>query len=662
MSMALPVPNLDDRRFQDLVDDAKRLVQQRCPEWTDHNVSDPGVTLIETFAWMTDQVLYRLNRVPERNYIKFLELIGVRLFPPTAARAAITFWLAGPQPGTIHIRPGTQAATVRTEADEAIVFTTIGDVPIVPCTLSRLASSLAGQKEVSDHTDALEARTSFFCFGKVPKPDDGLLVGLSESIPSCAVTLRFRCDIEGVGVDPENPRRVWEAWDGYAWSSCEVDRDGTGGLNRDGDVVLHIPKSHTVSVINQQRAGWLRARVLKPEPDQPTYSASPIIKGLTAFTIGGTAEAVNAELVENELLGASEGVPGQRFALKHRPVVPGGAANVLEVGGVDGEDIEGAKVRGPIVLRTRDRAVTMEDYEHLAREAAPEVARVRCVTAGDGADAGGVRILVVPAAGSTDGRLRFEQLVPAEETLQRIAHRLEDSRVIGTRVLVEPPVYRGVTVVAKLRPRASANPSRLQAEALDALFHYFHPVTGGPDRNGWPFGRPAHFQEDGFTQRFMSAFDAALAPIFATMDNLPTYFDPWLTPPDFLEWLGSWFGLALDDSWSVERRRAVLAAAFEFYRMRGTVKGLKAQIETLTGGTVEIIDTGGIATSTTAGEALPGSPNFALMVRVAVDDPAAINATRLDALVAAAKPAHVTHKVQLVKRSKVPDAVEVTSA
>ena len=36
--------------FQDLVDDAKRLVQQRCPEWTDHNVSDPGVTLIETFA------------------------------------------------------------------------------------------------------------------------------------------------------------------------------------------------------------------------------------------------------------------------------------------------------------------------------------------------------------------------------------------------------------------------------------------------------------------------------------------------------------------------------------------------------------------------------------------------------------------------------------
>ena len=97
--MALPVPNLDDRRFQDLVDDAKRLVQQRCPEWTDHNVSDPGVTLIELFAWMTDQLLYRLNRVPDRHYVKFLELIGVTLFPPTAARTDVTFWLVGAAAG-----------------------------------------------------------------------------------------------------------------------------------------------------------------------------------------------------------------------------------------------------------------------------------------------------------------------------------------------------------------------------------------------------------------------------------------------------------------------------------------------------------------------------------------------------------------------------------
>ena len=162
---------------------------------------------------------------------------------------------------------------------------------------------------------------------------------------------------------------------------------------------------------------------------------------------------------------------------------------------MDGEEIENAKVRGPIVLRTRDRAVTMEDYEHLAKEAAPEVARVLCVTAGEGADAGGVRILVVPAAGSADGRLRFEQLVPGEDTLKRISRRLDEARVIGTRVLIEPPVYRGVTVVAKLKPRSSANATRLQVDALEALYNYFHPIIGGPDRTGWPFGRPVHVGE-----------------------------------------------------------------------------------------------------------------------------------------------------------------------
>ena len=86
--MVLPAPHLDDRDFQSLVDDAKRLVQQRSPDWTDHNVSDPGVTLIEAFAQMMDQLIYRLNRVPDRHYVKFLELIGLQLYPPTAARGS----------------------------------------------------------------------------------------------------------------------------------------------------------------------------------------------------------------------------------------------------------------------------------------------------------------------------------------------------------------------------------------------------------------------------------------------------------------------------------------------------------------------------------------------------------------------------------------------
>src|SRR5437868_2771103 len=122
--MALPAPDLDDRRFQDLVDDAKRMVMRRCPEWTDHNVSDPGVTLIETFAYMTDQLLYRLNRVPDRVYIKFLDLIGVRLFPPTAARTGVTFWLSAPLPEDVVVPSGTEVATPRSSGTEPVSFTT----------------------------------------------------------------------------------------------------------------------------------------------------------------------------------------------------------------------------------------------------------------------------------------------------------------------------------------------------------------------------------------------------------------------------------------------------------------------------------------------------------------------------------------------------------
>ncbi len=592
--MALPVPNLDDRRFQDLVDEAKRLVQQRCPEWTDHNVSDPGVTLIELFAWMTDQVVYRLNRVPDRNYVKFLELIGVNLFPPTAARTTVTFWLAAPQPAKVTINAGTQVATLRTDSSEAIAFATTEDLAIIPCSLGRMGSMIGGTT-LRDHGESLDKGAGVYAFAEVPQPDDALYVGLTEAVPSNAVRLRFKASIEGVGVDPTNPPLQWEAWTGDDWEPCELDADSTGGLNRDGDVVLHVPRSHVASLIAKQRAGWLRARVTELAVGQPAYSASPKVSGLTAITVGGTVGAVNAELVHDEEIGASEGVPGQKFVLKRGPVVPGDGAPVLEVagdegwdewthvsdfaasgpddrhftldlvsgevrfgpavrladgtfrrygatpakgaqlrlreyrigggkrgnvapraiavmkasipfvsrvenrrparGGVDGEEIENAKVRGPIRLRARSRAVTTEDYEHLSREAAPEIARVRAVAAGDGADAGSVRILIVPAAVPEQGRLRFDQLVPSPDTLQKVTDRLEEARVIGTRAIVEPPVYRGITVVAKIRARPRVNPSRLQEEALLALYEYFQPITGGPDGTGWPFGRPVNVGE-----------------------------------------------------------------------------------------------------------------------------------------------------------------------
>ena len=143
--MALPVPNLDDRRFQDLVDDAKRMVQRRCPEWTDHNVSDPGVTLIETFAFMTDQLLFRLNQVPDRMYVKFFEMIGLRLLAATPAKAPVTFWLSAPAVASVGVAAGTTVATPRTDSYESTIFTTRDDLQIIPCSLQDVATISDGE-------------------------------------------------------------------------------------------------------------------------------------------------------------------------------------------------------------------------------------------------------------------------------------------------------------------------------------------------------------------------------------------------------------------------------------------------------------------------------------------------------------------------------------
>lgn len=118
-------------------------MQQRAPEWTDHNVSDPGVTLIETFAYLVDQLLYRLNRVPDKNYLAFLDLLGIRLFPPTAGSAEVDFWLSAPQPDTVTLPAYTEVTTADGETDEPVVFATADELHILPSELVRLVTAPA---------------------------------------------------------------------------------------------------------------------------------------------------------------------------------------------------------------------------------------------------------------------------------------------------------------------------------------------------------------------------------------------------------------------------------------------------------------------------------------------------------------------------------------
>ncbi|MFI6903078.1 putative baseplate assembly protein [Nonomuraea sp. NPDC050394] len=583
--MTLPAPNLDDRSFQDLVDEAKRLVQERCPEWTDHNVSDPGITLIEAFAFMVDQLLYRLNRVTDLHYLRYLDLIGVRRFPPAPARCDLTFMLSASRKQPVTVPKGTQVASESNvaQAEEPIVFTTEDDLLIVPCSLTRLATGAVGSAPVNQ-SDALAEGTGVDCFSRAPRQGDAVYFGLSNAVPGCVVSLTFSCALAGPGIDPRDPPLEWQYWDGKAkdWAPCAVDHDTTGGLTQDGVVKVHVPGGHAASVVGEQRAGWLRCRVVEARDGRPSYTASPRVMEVSARTVGGTVAAFHADVVSNEIVGMAEGVPGQRLTVQRPPILAGErmvvrvharggtqewtevssfahsepadrhimvdraagqivfgpavrqkdgslrrygdvpekgafiqvphyltgggsrgnvAREVLVVqrepvpfvksvvnsepaiGGVDGESVANAAARGPLQLRIRDRAVTAEDYEELAREAAPEAARIKCVTASDQ----GVRVLVVPRVEATN--MSFEHLQPSKELVRKIGLYLDQRRCLGARVLVEPPYYQGVTVVARLKGRSGSEREAVRTQAVSALGAYLNPITGGHFGTGWPFGR-----------------------------------------------------------------------------------------------------------------------------------------------------------------------------
>ena len=169
---------------------------------------------------------------------------------------------------------------------------------------------------------------------------------------------------------------------------------------------------------------------------------------------------------------------------------------------------------------------------------------------------------------------------------------------------------------------------------------------------------PAVYQDEDFVQRFLGAFDDALAPVFLTLDGLPDYVDPRLAPADFLAWVAQWLGIDLDDDWSAEQRREIVQGAAQLHRRRGTVHGVADAVRfslglgptgtASRGASVDVSDSGGTRWSTTRGADLPGRSEPSLTVRVTVPDPATVDTLRLERVVAAVKPAHVPHTVVVV--------------
>ncbi|MCL2326485.1 MAG: putative baseplate assembly protein, partial [Proteobacteria bacterium] len=155
-------------------------------------------------------------------------------------------------------------------------------------------------------------------------------------------------------------------------------------------------------------------------------------------------------------------------------------------GGSDVETIDSVKQRGPYVIKSRYRAVTQEDFEVLALQSSNAIARTTCLPSTE--REGEVCIVVVPKFDAAK-KDYAQKLVPTTELLRRVKAYLDERRLITVKVNVERPQYTELSINLEIIRTSTGASDRLKRDIEVALRRFLHPVAGGRDGKGWPFGR-----------------------------------------------------------------------------------------------------------------------------------------------------------------------------
>lgn len=163
---------------------------------------------------------------------------------------------------------------------------------------------------------------------------------------------------------------------------------------------------------------------------------------------------------------------------------------------------------------------------------------------------------------------------------------------------------------------------------------------------------PGMYQGKSFVRRLCYALDEVLAPVLCTLDNLPAYLDVGTSPDDMLPWLAAWTGMSLDPGQSRERQRALLQQVVMLQAIQGTPRGIEMAVEAVFGLRAEVRETGSTGWSVNADAPLPGEPGQTLVLQVFAGPDEAVDQQRLDLVVAALKPAHVAHRVDVVRAAE----------
>jgi predicted phage baseplate assembly protein len=615
------LPVLDDHTYDSIVTEMKSRIARYTPEWqpvwTDFNDSDPGITMVQVFAWLGEMLAFRMNQVPELVYLKFLQLLGIELRPAEPAYAQITFPVrATSTTPTVTVPLGTQVIAETPGGGPPLVFE--ADHALV-CVRNPVAALLAYDGYAyADVTAADQALTSYRPFGPTANAGSALAIGFDATAPLPGGELTFyvwaaeptvgtpvTCGLPASGVFA-SATLSWQYWDGFGWSPLILLKDDTAAFTRSGPIVVKVPDNAlaTVSIPPVSKSlYWLRVSV-----DRSQYERPPVILAIRPNTMTLT----QMETVKDEVLGGSDGRRDQTFRLAQAPVLSGtleltvdqgegpevwtpvddfsgsgpgdshyvlnrttgevrfgdgvhgaipianmrnpganvvaatyrygggtsgnvaagklnalrnavdgiddrGVVNVMaSYGGQDEETLDEAKERAPASVRSRCRAVTTDDFELFATEAA-DIARAKAFPLrhpdfpGVGIP-GVVTVVVVP-------RSRSPQPVPSDGTLRTVCAYLDERRLLTTEVYVAPPTYQLVSITAEITADDSADLAEVQRLVDADLLAYLHPLTGGEDGTGWPFGGTVAYSR--VAHRILSVPGAgSIARLVITLDGV----------------------------------------------------------------------------------------------------------------------------------------------
>ncbi len=451
-------PKLDDRSFQQLRDEAIERLQAACPAWTDLSPSDPGIALVEAFAYLTQVMLYRLNRVPEKQYNAFLQLLGITPLPPAAATTRLQFSRTGAGSDAITIPAGTRVTA------GSVMFTTVGPVQI--------DEGAARTEALAFHGEVVENELLSLATGApgleltVSRPpivapmSDGLdlviAVEETEALPPEARAIRIG----------DKTFRVWREVNSFA-NLRPNERVFTA--DRRKGIIRFSPAADITDEHGVLRQGNAALGAVPPHGREIRASYR---------TGGGAAGNVAAEMLTTI-----------------RDAVPGVAVTnpMAASGGRDAESFENTLIRGPTDFQRLERAVTARDVEALARRASG-VARAKAFTQSafwKYARAGTIEVRLVPTTGdSAQLRPTLAELRPeATDELEKVHRALDLARPMGSSCEVEWTNLKSVSVLLEVVVSRQEDRVALQRRILERLYRLITPLPRSPWDDGWAYGR-----------------------------------------------------------------------------------------------------------------------------------------------------------------------------